>query len=97
VCNDDEFQCYGKLYSLDYRTIENDLSLELNTLAMFKPHGKNIVLVIPWKEHLNSDGQQFHQIDQSPLTFIHWTQYENQTLIELQHIVLYKYFFRQYI
>jgi hypothetical protein len=47
VCNDDEFQCYGKLYSLDYRTIENDVSLELNTLAMFKPHGKNIVLVIP--------------------------------------------------
>ena len=38
VCNDDEFQCYGKLYSLDYRTIENDVSLELNTLAMFKPH-----------------------------------------------------------
>ncbi|XP_052064008.1 rho GTPase-activating protein 190-like isoform X6 [Mytilus californianus] len=38
VYSNDEFQCFGKLYSLDYRTIEDDINVEFNTLAMFKPH-----------------------------------------------------------
>lgn len=43
--NDDEFQFYGKLYSLDYRTIEGDLSLEYNTLDRFKPDGEYVITV----------------------------------------------------
>jgi hypothetical protein len=30
--------------------------------------------MLSWKESLNSHGQQFHQYQQSHLTFTHWIQ-----------------------
>ncbi|VDI64869.1 Rho GTPase-activating protein 5, partial [Mytilus galloprovincialis] len=38
VYSNDEFQCFAKFNSFDYRTIEDDINVELKTLAMFKPH-----------------------------------------------------------
>ena len=42
MCNQDSFQYRNSVYSLDYRPIEDDVSLDHNSLATetFKPHGK---------------------------------------------------------
>ena len=41
-CIDDEFTCGSRMYSLDYRPIDGDVTREQNSLstANFKPHGK---------------------------------------------------------
>ena len=41
LCSEDEYRHNNEVYSLDYRPIDGDVSLEQNALATanFKPHG----------------------------------------------------------